>query len=159
MKKPRLLSLVLILIALPIAGIASVLALNYSGFCVSEFRYLSDDEKIRNVVSGLAKGGVSRVFAERGGKTVEVGTITTLPYENIEQFFAANPDCCQVGPIVREGYYEPTPARRLTGIVSDIVAVRYLRRTVDAGGAVSTENVLVQFSMSACGRVVANVPF
>lgn len=159
MKKLRLRHIVLILVGSVIAGIASLLTLTYSGFCVPEFRYVSDEEKIRNVVSGLVQGGVSRGFTERAGKMVEVGSITTLPYESIEQFFAVNKNCCQVGSVVGEGYYEPTLARRLTGIVSDVVAVRYLRRTVGAGGAVSSENVLVQFSMSPCGRTVTNVPF
>jgi hypothetical protein len=148
-----------ILIAFGIASLASILALNYSGFCIAEFRFVPDEEKINNVVSALAQGGVSRGFVEKDGKLVEAGTVTTLPYKSTDEFYADNPNCCQVGPVIAEGYYEPTLVRRILGIVSDVIAVKYLRRTVDPTGTVSSERVLAQFSTNNCGRIVSNVFF
>jgi hypothetical protein len=154
-----LLSMVLILVGLLLAGITSILALNYSGYCIAELRFVPDEEKINNVVSALAQGGVSRGFVEKDGNLVEVGTITTLPYKSADELFADNPNCCQMGPVVAEGYHEPTVVRRLAGTVSDVVAVRYLKRTIDQAGVISSEKVLDQFSINNCGRMVSNVPF
>jgi hypothetical protein len=160
MKKIRVVLMVaVIFIVLGIAGLASLLALNYSGFCIAEFRYVPNEEKINNVVSALAQGGVSRGFVEKDGKLVEAGAVTTLPYKTTDEFHADNPNCCQVGPVVAEGYYEPTLVRRLGGTVSDVVAVRYLRRTVDPAGTISSERVIAQFSISNCGRIVSNVSY
>lgn len=158
-KKLRLVSALAILIGIALTGIGAVLTLNYTGFCVSEFRYVPDAEKIRRVVSGLIRGGVTRGFADKDGQLVEIGSVTTLPYANVEEFFAVNEDCCQMGPVVGEGYYPPTFARRLAGVLSDIVSVRYLKRTQDEAGIVTAEEVLEQFSVGPCGRVVSNVLF
>jgi hypothetical protein len=159
MNRPRLLSTVLILVVLLLTGITPILALNYSGYCVAELRFVPDEEKINNVVSVLAQGGVSRGFVEKDGKLVEASTITTLPYKNTDEFFADNPNCCQVGPVVAEGYYEPTLVRRLAGTVSDVVAVTHPKQTIDQAGVISSEKVLDQFSINNCGRIVSNVPF
>lgn len=45
-----------------VMGVGSLLALNYTGFCMSEFRYRSDDKIFRRVVSGR---GASRFAMAR----------------------------------------------------------------------------------------------
>ena len=160
MKRARLsLLLIAILASLGIASMGSILALNYSGFCIAEFRFVPDEEKINKVVSALALGGISRGFVEQDGRLVEAGSVMTLPYKNTDEFFADNPNCCQIGPLAPEGYYEPTLVRKLTGTVSDVVAVRYLRRTVDSAGAIASERVLAQFSVNNCGRIASNLSY
>jgi hypothetical protein len=116
-------------------------ALNYSGFCFRELRYLSDDEKIQKVIAEVSKG---RFYAGAiiNLATGKVGTIREpIPYESVEVFLKENPDCCTLIP--KNGNYAdiappPTLWQRIFGNVNYGVRMKfklkYLETPVDRHG-------------------------
>lgn len=75
-------------------------ALNYSGFCFKEMRYLSDDEKIRKAISAnhTIKGNqpywrpISYLY--NSNKVDKYRKI--IPYDDVDAFLRENPNCCYV---------------------------------------------------------------
>lgn len=98
--KSGLISLVLLVLA---AG-AFYLPRNimvYSGYCLSEGRYLSPKEKIdRAVFEDIVLSNPSRVYINddhlnKDSQNMESNRfIASHPYADLEEFYALNPDCC-----------------------------------------------------------------
>ncbi len=133
--------------------------LTYSGLCISQMRYVSDEEKIRAVVSQLLGRSDVKHFELTDSGLVEVPGPTPIVYRSIEEFFEINKGCCSIGPRGGDGYIEPTFRRRITGIIADIVVVDYLDRYIDEHGAKQSRLLTGQVAVDVCGRVVTQVPF
>ena len=87
-----------ILLAFLLLG-SSVGGLNYSGFCIPEGRWLSDEEKIRALENYLPieyPEYVYQVSLEEAGETKKIKT-GYLNYSNRAEFLEKNPDCCKIG--------------------------------------------------------------
>jgi hypothetical protein len=161
----RTTSLRLSLRAMLIASLSVVVAagaLTYSGCCIWQMRYVSDEEKIRNVVSRIVSvmmQGKDRhyhmaVRTDQG--YVEYPESKIVPYASVEDFLKENENCCSVG--LRSGleHIPRTFVRRLVGAVSDFVVVKYKRQFVDAEGTLHSEYVTAQIAVDACGIPVWN---
>lgn len=133
-------------------------SLTYSGFCMSGMRYVSDEEKIHNVVAGIvsnliaAKDTPRRFVVRTDNRWVDYPESRIIPYESAEQFFRENENCCSVGMRPGESHSaRRTFLRRLFGRVSDFVNVRYQLRFVDAEGVNRSMDVDAQIAIGACG--------
>ncbi len=104
-------------------------SLNYSGFCFSELRYLPDKERISRAITEINKGR----YLERGVINSKTGKkekiLEPVPYENVEAFLDANPDCCVLVPKDRkygDDYPPPIFLDRIFGSCNYIIAVDYV---------------------------------
>jgi hypothetical protein len=96
-------------------------SLNYSGMCLAEGRWLSNDEKIRKVVEVINSPG--RVFIE--DKNNNTQPYQLIPYKSVDDFLEKNPDCCEVGMSLRGDYFPPTFVDRITGVYGDKLRINY----------------------------------
>jgi len=67
--------------------------LNYSGMCISQMRWLSDEEKIRLAVDRVNSREFTTVTPNRI-------LVTRVPYKSIDDFIEKNSECCGLGPPV-----------------------------------------------------------
>ena len=109
-------------------------ALNYSGFCFKEMRYLSDEEKIRIAVAKVNKMGGWRHLKELGWPSNRYKKI--IPYESVDAFLQENPDCCTIVPYAGFEHVtdEPVPPsfwERFFGIYNSAVRIQYTRRYIE----------------------------
>ncbi len=111
--------------------VISPLGISQTGFCPSEMRFISDEEKIRNVVK-----------------------LVTFKRTSVDKFIADNPGCCRIGP-ERGEYDEPTLFRRYRGVISDIVVIEYDRNYLDSSVAVNSIRKN-QYAVNWCGKISRN---
>lgn len=128
-------------------------ALNFMGFCVHTFRWLSYDERIGIAVQMLnAQPNVSFQVEEGGDKHYVVKTYKNVPYPSIEEFYKANPDCCRVNP--GGPYYIPesTIMDKLTGNDSgQVVVINYIARYIDELGREQYHRIRNDSVQTNCG--------
>lgn len=107
-------------------------AINNSGYCVSKSRFISDEEKIKNVLFwAFTKSRAGVQYDSRG---------------IAEKYLKENPDCCRMGPVSQEGdlypYVQLTMLRRYLGLAVDVVVITIENKkqqlTVDSCGIVKT---------------------
>ena len=73
-----------------------------------------------------------------GGKSiVTYGRPNAIPYKDISEFYAMNPNCCELVDKGAEGW-QPSLLNKILGLHSYIVRVRYVIRQVGADGTVRT---------------------
>lgn len=110
-------------------------ALNYSGFCFKEMRYLSDEEKIQITLNSIIKeqttsGRVANVFGGNGIKSLR----EIITYKSAEAFILENPDCCKE-LVPSNGFFAedegPTFLDRVLGRYSYGVRVSYVEKRVE----------------------------
>ena len=121
------------LLILPLLGFFIYAALNFSGFCFKELRYLSDDEKIHRVIADAMKGRFYAGFIVNR-ETGKTGTIREpIPYESVEALLKANPDCCTLIP--KHGNYAddspPSLWQRIFGNVNYGVRMKFTLKYID----------------------------
>lgn len=149
-----------------VAYIAYLATLSYSGYCFSERRYLSDQERIERAVTfvlasmtpPVARYDISPVDKRR--KTFQEGTRDYVPYRSVHEFFELNPNCCVV--VDRFTYrggetYIPNFWNRLTGAVSAVISMKYQVRYRDKDGAVHVEYAEAAPAISSCGHVWSGI--
>jgi hypothetical protein len=133
--------------------------LSYDGYCFSQKRYLSDDEKIRLSLTRLLDiypPAVIRKPIESEGWSRKGWSISPpsdpIAYRDLEEFFLVNPDCCKVNPT--EKYIEGgglTLIERLTGTATSVIEVAYLVRYRDSNGVVQSVKTKTQLHITSCG--------
>jgi len=122
------------IVIMAIGAIALVEALNFTGFCYRDLRYLSDQEFIdKMVLYNLARHGPS---SERN-KT----------YGSLREFYQVNPQCCELH---RWGDQFSDPIIvRLVGFYRVVGHITY--RSNDAAGVDNFYSAIV--SANACGDI------
>jgi hypothetical protein len=110
-------------------------ALNYSGFCFKEMRYLSDEEKIR-----IARDSIIIEQTSPGmrcdiiGPNKKEAVREIIPYKNADEFIRENPDWFQV-LVPRDGCFADDPAPtildRVRGSYSYGIRVTYVEKRVE----------------------------
>lgn len=127
-------------------------ALTYSGLCLSEMRYLSDDEKIRVAVSRVIEvlDARNRALANAGSEKDAMNQ-GPLAYHSVDKFLELNPNCCAVNDFGPEGIGPPTFLQRLLGIYSTVVEVHFRDSYAEADGFTWKT---WQVGLSVCGRHV-----
>jgi len=165
---------------IPIALGTHDAVLSYNGFCFAQGRYLTDEERIRSAVEAIlasyprityaydvlpkpgyevvrdktrccAQGDASRFDGSKGGTAIDASQL--IPYRDIEEFFAVNPDCCR---FAREGLYGELGSvdfwTRVGGYSAGFVSAKYRVRYRDADGKVRSKFSAVSWSFTACGE-------
>jgi hypothetical protein len=145
-----------------LVGLAVILcvagALNYSGFCFREWRYLSDEEKIRSAVGYILTRYPPHFDGYRPYAEPSIARHFTPPrpenpirYRDAEEFFAVNGNCCEITARAREGY-RPDFLTRVFGRFSCFVKAKYqVRFVVDDGREMSLPHS-TYVAISNCGH-------
>jgi hypothetical protein len=127
-----------------------LLILIWNGFCLFQFRFLSEqeffDSAISDVLTSIAvietpTGGYARIRPEE----------PRVPYGSLAEFHRLNPNCCKIVP------HDPVWVslwHRLTGLAAKSVHVRYGVRYVNQYGSVSSMEAVGQRALSCCGHVL-----
>jgi hypothetical protein len=143
-----------------------ILSFNYFGFCFSQFRFLSDKEKINIAVTDILVGYPKRGYVHeqlntKNGvpqwNTVNTWPENTISYRNIDEFFELNSSCCQVTTnyIAIGGDGDTVGClNRLTGFKSSIISIRYLLRYRDNYGTIQSKLIEIFPGISNCGELV-----
>jgi len=129
-------------------------SLTYSGYCLSERRYVPDKEKIDTAMVWIFQHQKRLQFKQTADGKAEAWYLNLIPYESIDEFRRANPNCCSIGARPGDDYTEPTFVRRLFGLVSEIIVIDYLERYIDDQGNQRTQRVTRQVSVDVCGHHV-----
>lgn len=120
-----------------IAGSVAVLAywsLNLSGFCFSQLRYLSDEQKIRMAIERLTSVNPSPELRPRtrgvvlSDKKYSHYRQVLRTYDSVEDFMQKNPNCCALVPkqeSFSEDFIYPTFWDKITGAYNYGIRYRY----------------------------------
>ena len=76
-----------LLFVVVVLGVPSTL--NYSGFCISKGKWLSDDELIRQQITELNRHSYIQ-------DSVHFPNMPRIRYASVEEFISENPDCCKL---------------------------------------------------------------
>lgn len=154
-----------ILLGVLLACFSIYLYLNFLGFCFTDKRFLSDQEKtnivVREVLAAYPRPGetVNQVSVVNGVQVwtrVKVSPENLIPYRDINEFFSQNPDCCKVTKVYHdgEGLVALDFVDRICGRVSDFVEVKYFVRYRDEQGVERKKSIRTFPAISNCGKTV-----
>jgi hypothetical protein len=130
------------LAAAGVAAIAGVSALNYSGFCFSQGRFLAHAELIE-----IAARDYFRQYPPLNYTGFTAKAQKPIAYASFEDFTARNPECCSITRTGRDGG-APSPIESLLGRFAGFVRIEY-RLEDDVPGAPATN--VVHVAMTNCG--------
>ncbi len=143
-----------------------ILSLNYLGFCYSQKRFLSDEEKLNIVVKEILASEAERfkyykrVISldknnERRMQLEKEYPGEPVPYRDINEFFFLNPGCCAVGTeLTFEGAISHLSHwNRLVNTISLVVTIKYLKRYRDNEGVIQTKPVKHDWLITNCGNI------
>ena len=119
----------------------AVPTLSYSGFCLPEGRFLTDQE----IVDIGARSYFQRYPPPNYGTFVKV--VRPIAYTSFEDFMSRNPDCCSVTQTGRDGG-ESSLFHRLMGRFAGFVRIEYKLEN-DVPGA--PDKNLVWVAVTNCG--------
>lgn len=158
------------LIKLVLIGLLIIwMGLNCLGFCFDKMRFISDDEKIKLSVTRILKEYPKLVDGKwkiRPGKGDDSNDweakslpSSPIPYREIDEFFALNPNCCYVTRHYQsifnsDGGDDVTFGDCMSGRKTSVVVVHYLLRYRDEKGKLQTETLEDYSSMNNCGKFV-----
>ena len=141
------------LLAVPLTIIFIVCSLNYSGFCWSKMRYLSDEEKFRLLFEMSNNRKTANLVFYRKNK-IEYKSYQRIKYENFDNFMEKNPDCCAINP---GGPYELPPPKfidRITGFHNgEVVGMNYIVRYLDENGEQKSKKIETITVLQNCGEI------
>ncbi|HZO46324.1 MAG TPA: hypothetical protein VFB68_10555 [Xanthobacteraceae bacterium] len=132
---------------LPLATVLAALLI--SGFCFSQFRYLTDDELVASAIDDVLRSSVHVVEKPSGGYAQFVPK-QPIHYRSRAEFQSLNPNCCKIVPHDREWI---SLWHQLYGKAAASVFIRYVVRHVDDQGETATEAV-ARRTVGNCGAVL-----
>jgi hypothetical protein len=119
------------------------LALNYSGLCLAEGRYLAEQELIGIGLRSEFQSYPPRVYPGFGAEVTK-----PIAYPSFEDFVSRNPNCCSLSRTAREEF-SPALFHRLAGNFATFVRVQY--RVEEAVPDVP-ETYISQIAITNCGH-------
>ena len=133
---------------------------NYSGYCFSEGKYLTDAEKVRVAVADeLAHYPPENIsiYSEEWKRRHWANQLPGEPirYKDVDDFLTQNPDCCEISLTRKE--LEWSGARftdRVTGTVNSFMGLKYWVRSRDNDGKIHEIKNLNYTALSNCGKPV-----
>lgn len=136
---------ILILVAL-LGGPAG---LNYSGFCISKGRWLSDEERVHIVANYQNNRTIMPIYI----KGIGYKNFKQIPYQSVDELLAKNPYCCKVvgsGDVPRPSMWD-----RIFGKNSNkIINVKYKVMHLNETGQQDSYEVNYYNTLSNCGESV-----
>jgi hypothetical protein len=149
----------------PILTCASVLfsipiiigALNFSGMCLAQGRWLSTEERIRLFTSNfLGRADLNYLLEQSFSKHDEFAKYERVPYKDSDDFLTANPNCCEAlgsysdGPIWRATFLD-----RVFGLRADVLRIRYTARFRDESGKIIELKDYTEYPVvTNCGTII-----
>lgn len=134
--------------------------LNYTGFCFEQGRYLPDEEFINPIVEEIVTGLAKR---NRLGEFMWVskGQKNPIPYSDIAEFHALNPDCCEIvqQQITSEGSIPIFLEHKIGGDARGFVHVKYLVRWRDDVGQIHNSTEERRFLRTNCNEYARFKPY
>ncbi len=135
-------------LAAPLLWFFGYSAVNLTGYCIAEKRFLSDDEKIGRAIMQIERRSNFSHY--------ENGRINIWPrikYESVNDFLAKNPNCCRLNPDEpRETGYSFGNA--IYGSAHDIIVLEYKARYMDENGNEQSVQVREDNVVGNCGRLL-----
>ena len=124
-------------------------ALNYSGFCFRELRYLSSKEKMESLFNIWNKSFGESILIDGEYKVLE----RKNRYANFDEFLAKHPNCCEVDPGSPYDMGAPFLINRITGYDSGTV-IRFIfnEEFIDPDGNIITQEVQILDRLQNCGE-------
>ena len=109
--------LLLIFLLLPLIPAS----LNYSGFCMKQKRWISDEEKIRIVLSEIIRQGSLYI------ETKDRGTqpFPQVRYSSVAELLEKNPNCCISDSTKAGDNGHPTFWDKVLGRYTDVLVLQY----------------------------------
>jgi hypothetical protein len=163
---------VALILLVPIAYLAGVAGLNYSGYCFDQSRYLSDTERVRAGIDavlshyqairfvpeempsvGKPAPSNQKNFRASDAKGTEITQDQLVLYRDAEEFKAINPDCCNFGRQDLYGEVGDTEFWwKITGFSAGFFNARYQIRYRDSTGQVHSRWTGSTFHYANCGH-------
>lgn len=128
-------------------------SLNYSGMCLSKFRWLSDEERIILSIERIIKRENVAIETKHSGTQY----FKQINYKSVDEFISKNPECCQINP--KGGYDLPPPtltSRILGGNSGDVVRIKFTAKYLDIYGENKTKVIKSDGVQTNCGRIHSN---
>lgn len=168
------------ILLLPSTLLTGAAALNYSGYCFEQSRYLTDEERLRSAIEGVlsnypnityaydelpkpgfevvkdqsrccGEGDMSRHDKSKGGHAINPDSLVL--YRDAQQFLDMNPACCSFD---REGLYGEVGSTgmwpKISGYSAGFTNVKFRVRYRDAQGRIQTKFSAESFNLTNCGR-------
>jgi hypothetical protein len=162
----------IVVLVIPLGYCTRIAALNYSGYCFEQDRYLSDDERIRMGIDGVLSNyqlirfvpeempapgrpapSQQRNFRARDAKGIEITQDQLILYRDAEEFVALNPGCCNFGPHGLYGDFgAPDLWMKVTGYDAGYFNAKYQIRYRDSTGQIQSGWTGVTYHVMNCGR-------
>jgi hypothetical protein len=140
-------------LSVAIAAATVALWLTYNGYCISQRRYLSEQEIFDTaIIETMRRPTYPRVVSLPQGVRLEAWKV--IPYSDIEEFKRQNPSCCSFTP---PNVGDRTPFYisfwdQLFGGANHFVAVKYWVRYLDGHNQEQTEETTAYIRLAACGQ-------
>ena len=124
--------------------------MNYTGFCLSQGRYLSDEEKISAGISYIERRDTVAIKTKDKGiqryKRVH-------SYLGEEDFRSKNAQCCEVGMNLVGEYWEPSFLERVLGDYADKIKIKYIVHYLDEMGSAVSGHRETDLVITNCGKI------
>lgn len=131
--------------------------MNYAGYCFSEGKYLTDEEKVRVAVADVLKLYPPPVIRTPVEPDVWKLSYPERPiyYRDVDEFLALNPSCCAISQVRNEHEgYRLGLLEKSSGKVTRFVDMNYAVRYFDAENKMQSIAVKGYLSISNCGKPV-----
>jgi hypothetical protein len=132
-------------ILMVVLAVTAFFALNLSGYCIQQGRYLSDEEMISVAVNRLYQ---SHLAEHKYNEQQGAGLPRLKDYKSVEHFLAENPNCCSFAETGRKGFL-PYFYWSWFGSYRTFVKLTYVAEESDAG---KEQAKTIYYLMSNCGR-------
>lgn len=136
---------ILLVVIISLFGIPA--GLNYSGFCISQGRWLSDEELIK-----LQIADVNRRADVQDSQ--HLPNVPRIPYNSAEELMEKNPDCCKLG--ARSGPDGIFPRLsfldRILGADREVVWLQYKDYYHDKDGVLKFSIATWNAPITNCGK-------
>jgi len=146
-------------------------SINYTGFCISEGGWLSEEERIALAKEAVFKSGPNKNYPLYLSKLADEdlykkkllaqgGKYKRWRYKTLEAFDAENPNCCRsVGASSPQSLWPDMFESRITGSRADVIEVKYIARFVGPEGDILEFPDHAEYPfISNCGHVFTNLP-
>lgn len=121
-------------------------ALNVSGFCVAERRYLTESEQMNAAIDNVYQSHLAH-YKNKSGLGISGPLVR---YAGLDEFKSVNPNCCSLSGTAQEGY-RVSWTRQLIGNFRTFVRVNYAE---EAGSGDQSTPIMreVFVAVTNCGR-------
>jgi hypothetical protein len=140
--------------------VASVLVwpiLSLSGFCFTQKRFMSTDEYFDAAIRQIMSQQLQPIVT-RGPEGVGYKYVHPIPYRDVSDFRASNPDCCEFGSLnggLQDGYVYFWD--QIQGRAARSVHLKYTVNYLDDQGRRRSAQLEAQLVIGNCGKILNTI--